>query len=87
MNDYYVTFRSVTAAMSGSRALERAGIHAELFRTPKSLQQQGCGYSLRIREASFRMARQHLAQQNIRYNKIYRRAGRGDWREVSNDLF
>ena len=49
MNDNYFTFRSVTAAMQGSRILGDAGIASITVRTPKQLQQQGCGYSLKLR--------------------------------------
>ena len=57
MNDYYFTFRSVTAAMQGRQLLQRGGITAAAVRTPMELRQQGCGYSLRLPERSYERAR------------------------------
>ena len=82
MYDYFFTFRSVTAAMKGSRALERAGVSGVTVRTPKKLRQKGCGYSLRVREELLPDARQALQSAGARYQKLYRRADDGTWQEV-----
>ena len=42
MNDVFFTFRSVTAAMRGSRLLADQSIRSLTVRTPKLLQEQGC---------------------------------------------
>lgn len=83
MNDVFFTFRSVTAAMRGSRVLEDLGIRSLTVRTPKQLQEQGCGYSLRLRTSDAARARQALAQAQIRYSRIYRREEDGQWQEVA----
>ena len=83
MSDYFFTFRSVTAAMKGSRALERAGIKSALSRTPKSLQQQGCGYSLRVRAEALRQAQEILIKEEARFHKIYRKDAKEQWLEVT----
>ena len=49
MKVYYITFRSVTTAQRGEQILNRAGTRAVVLRTPKWMESQGCGYSLRIR--------------------------------------
>ena len=49
MKIYYITFRSVTFAQRGEQLLQKSGIRAALLRTPKWMESQGCGYSLRIR--------------------------------------
>lgn len=82
MYDYYFTFRSVTAAMSASRALERAGVPSVTVRTPKDLRHKGCGYSLRVREEQLTEAEQALASNGTGFQKLYRRAGDGAWQEV-----
>lgn len=82
MFDYYFTFRSVTAATQGSRVLERGGVSAVMLRTPKELRQQGCGYSLRVRSNTPARARKLLAQEGVRYQRIYRRNGE-QWQEVT----
>ena len=82
MYDYFFTFRSVTAAMKGSRVLERAGVPAVTVRTPKKLRQKGCGYSLRVREELLPEARQALQSAEAKYQKLYRRRDDGTWQEV-----
>lgn len=82
MYDYFFTFRSVTAAMGGSRTLERAGVPNVTVRTPKDLRQKGCGYSLRVREELLPEARQALQAAGAQYQKLYRREGSGAWQEV-----
>ncbi len=82
MYDYFFTFRSVTAALSASRALERAGVPSVTVRTPKDLRHKGCGYSLRVREELLPEARGALQSAGTGYQKIYRRAAGGGWQEV-----
>lgn len=82
MYDYYFTFRSVTAALSAQRALERAGVSSLTVRTPRELRQKGCGYSLRIREELLADARRALQAASVPYQKIYRKTDRGSWQEV-----
>ena len=82
MYDYFFTFRSVTAAMKGSRALERAGVSGVTVRTPKKLRQKGCGYSLRVREELLPEAKQALASAGTQYQKLYRKTESGNWQEV-----
>ena len=83
MNDNYFTFRSVTAAMQGSRILGDAGIASITVRTPKQLQQQGCGYSLKVRGDAAVRAKLVLAQAEVRYSRVYRRDDSGQWQEVT----
>ena len=82
MYDYFFTFRSVTAAMSASRALERAGVPSVTVRTPKDLRHKGCGYSLRVRDELLPEAKQALQSAGTGYQRIYRRANSGAWQEV-----
>ena len=49
MNVYYITFRSVTFAQRGEEILRRGGISSVLQRTPRWMEEQGCGYCLRLR--------------------------------------
>ncbi len=81
--DYFFTFRSVTAAMGSSRALEQAGIKNQMVRTPTALRQQGCGYSLRVSEGRLHETKQVLGEASGRYQKIYRKEADGQWQEVS----
>ena len=68
MNDYYVTFRSLTSAQRASFEASKHGIRAELIRTPKSLSSTGCGYALRV-DQIFIQNRSPL-KQNMRYRLL-----------------
>lgn len=83
MQQYYFTFRSVTAAMEGRKDLERAGIRAQMVRTPIQLRKQGCGYSLRVAQQSYRASEAILSQGERRYQRCYLRSGDGQWQEVA----
>ena len=41
MNQYLITFRSVTYAQRGERSLTRRGISCDVMRTPKWMEEQG----------------------------------------------
>ena len=49
MKFYYITFRSVTYAQRGEKLLNHHNIRCTLQRTPRWMEEQGCGYSLRVR--------------------------------------
>lgn len=80
---YYFTFRSVTAAMQGSRTLAAAGLESLMVRTPAALKKQGCGYSLRVRQEALRPALAALRSGGPTFGRIYRRAEDGSWKEVT----
>ena len=66
-----VTFRSVTPAQRGETLLRRDGIQATVQRTPRTLAEQGCGYSLRLPCAQMQQAIEILRQKGISYRKTY----------------
>ena len=82
MYDYFFTFRSVTAAQGGAKRLEKAGIPAMMVRTPRNLQKQGCGDSLRARAAQYRAGQQLLVFSDTATTEIYTRLPDGNWEEV-----
>ncbi len=49
---FYITFRSITYAQRAQNLLDRRGIRSYLYRTPKAMAKGGCGYSLRVNDAS-----------------------------------
>lgn len=71
MKFYYITFRSVTLAQRGEELLKRAGIGCSLQRTPKSLSQRGCGYSLRVRDRDALAAIALLQDDGVNFGKLY----------------
>lgn len=75
-----ITFRSVTPAQRGERILNRAGITCTLSRTPKWMEKQGCGYSLRIQTHTAARSAEVLREENVEFQKIYllRENGKGE---------
>lgn len=71
MKFYYITFRSVTAAQRGEKVLQKAGFRATLLRTPKWMEAQGCGYSLRLWTDNAQPAVQLLRDQGVAFRRVY----------------
>ena len=71
MKQYMITFRSVTYAQRGERILGKRGISVSLGRTPKWMEQQGCGYGLKLRISNIQGAALALAQDGVSWRNIY----------------
>lgn len=71
MKMYFITFRSVTPAQRGQRILQQAGIACALLRTPRWMEERGCGYCLRLRPESAMEAVDLLRQAHLSFSKIY----------------
>ncbi len=82
--DMRITFRSITFAQRGERLLQREGIYCQLLRTPKSLSQRGCGYSLKIGPKDALRAGELLRKNQVDFGKIYafNEAGVPEEREI-----
>lgn len=72
MKHCLITFRSVTPAQRAEAVLRQGGFICSLQRTPKWMEQQGCGYSLRIRCDDGAAAAGILQKHRIAFRKIYR---------------
>ena len=81
MNVYYITFRSVTFAQRGERVLQKKGTSCALRRTPKWMEQQGCGYCLRLRTADIGAVLYALQTSQISMRKVYILTGNGQLEE------
>lgn len=77
MNAYFITFRSITYAQRGKAVLDQSGISNAMGRTPKWMEEKGCGYSLRVPAEAGAAAVGLLERWRVPYNKVYRR-GTGD---------
>lgn len=66
-----ITFRSVTPAQRGESLLKRAGLECSLRRTPRWMEEQGCGYSLRLRCQDILGAVELLRSKGIPYRRVY----------------
>ncbi len=72
MESCYLTFRSVTFAQRAEQAIRRAGISAALSRTPKWMEERGCGYCLRLRCRDAQSAALLLKENAMPFRKLYR---------------
>lgn len=72
MFEHYFTFRSITGAQRGERALKKEGLRCVLLRAPKALSMKGCGYALKVSGAEAPAAKLALEIWGVEYGKIYR---------------
>ena len=83
MKGYCITFRSVTYAQSGQRILQQAGVDARLQRTPRHLEQRGCGYCLHLRNHEGVTAVEQLRRGSIPFRGVYAMLPDGNAEEVN----
>ena len=83
MKFYFITFRSVTFAQRGEQVLNKAGIRCTLQRTPRWMESQGCGYSLRIWTADVTSGVELLRSEGVPMRKVYIQRGDGTLEEVA----
>ena len=82
MNGYFITFRSVTPAQRGEQLLRRQSFRCILQRTPRWMQENGCGYCLRLTTDRIREVKSLLDGAGLPYRKIYRQNREGNTEEV-----
>ena len=83
MKFYYITFRSVTFAQRGERVLKGAGVRCTLLRTPRWMEEQGCGYCLRLWTRDAMPAVELLQAQGVPMRKLYVQRGDGQLEELN----
>ena len=83
MKFYFITFRSVTFAQRGEQVLNKAGIRCTLQRTPRWMESQGCGYSLRIWTADVKSSVELLRDEGVPMRKVYVQGDNGVLEEVA----
>ena len=66
-----ITFRSVTPGQWAEGYLQKMGVECTLRRTPRWMEEQGCGYSLRVGFSDIASAVQLLRKQQIPFRKVY----------------
>lgn len=82
MSMYFITFRSVTLAQRGEQLLHRSGIRCTLQRTPRWMEEQGCGYCLKLRQEDVGTGILKLRQEQIQFRKVYIQKEDGGVEEV-----
>lgn len=82
MKTFYITFRSITLAQRGEKALRGAGLRCTLQRTPRWMEEQGCGYALRLNAEDPGDAVALLRSQNLPLRRVYTLVPSGRTEEV-----
>lgn len=83
MKFYYITFRSVTFAQRGERLLTNGGFRCSLQRTPRWMEEQGCGYSLRVWSKDVIPAVELLRREQVALRRVYVQRGDGQLEELT----
>lgn len=83
MKSYYITFRSVTLAQRGERVLRQGGMDCVLQRTPRWMEERGCGYCLRVRPIDTLRCLELLSGSGVSYSKVYARRENGTVEELA----
>jgi len=83
MGLYYITFRSVTFAQRGEKLLAWQNIRVNLMRTPRWMEEQGCGYALKLWTADISSAVRLLRENRIQLRRVYAQHEDGRMEEVT----
>ena len=82
MGLYYITFRSVTFAQRGEKLLSRQSQRVSLMRTPRWMEEQGCGYALKLWTNDVSDAVRQLLDARIQLRRVYAQLEDGRMEEV-----
>lgn len=82
MDMYFITFRSVTLAQRGEALLRKQGLRCSLQRTPRWMEEKGCGYCLRLQPERVGEAVALLRREQILFRKVYLQSEDGSVKEV-----
>ena len=83
MKFYYITFRSVTFAQRGERLAREKGFRCSLLRTPRWMEERGCGYCLRFWTEDVGPVLNLLRQNQIPMRKVYIQGRDGQLEETN----
>ena len=82
MSYYLITFRSVTHAQRGEKVLQRENLRCTLQRTPRWMEEKGCGYSLRLWTNEPGQAVAALRMEGVPLRKVYLQTQDGEMEEL-----
>lgn len=83
MKYYYITFRSVTFAQRGEKLLSAGGVRCTLQRTPRWMEEQGCGYALKLWSRDPAAAVALLKENRVPLRRVYVQGGDGQLEEMT----
>ena len=82
MRVYFITVRSVTFGQRAESVLRKGGFAVNLQRTPRWMEEQGCGYCLRLWTESPESAVEVLQRNKIPMRKVYAQRSDGQLEEI-----
>ena len=82
MHFYFITFRSVTFAQRAEKQLNQSSYRVSLLRTPRWMEEQGCGYALKLWSNDISPVVKLLRGNKIPLRKVYIQLEDGHMEEV-----
>jgi len=82
MRVYFITVRSVTFGQRAESVLRKGGISCSLQRTPRWMEEQGCGYCLRLCTEDIMPAVRLLRTGQVPFRRVYVQGRDGEVEEV-----
>lgn len=82
MKSYFITFRSITYAQRGEQALNKGGIKCRLRRTPRWMEERGCGYGVEASLGNLEEGLRLLKRQGIPWRKTWAMGPEGGMEEL-----
>ena len=86
MKTFFLTFRSITQAQRAERAFAKAGMTVTLRRTPRWMEERGCGYGVEVKCPELRMGLEVLRREKIPFRKSYLLHPDGVAEVINDDL-
>ena len=83
MKSYLITFRSITLAQRAEAVLAENSISCHMRRTPRWMEEKGCGYAVEAKLADLSQGTNLLRRKGIPFRKGYRLTGDGTAEEVT----
>lgn len=80
---YFITFRSVTFAQRAEKLLNQQGYRVNLMRTPRWMEEQGCGYALKLWTNDIAAAVRLLREGKVQLRRVYVQLEDGQMEEVN----
>lgn len=78
----FITVRTLTAAQMAESQLLRNGLQCRIQRSPRWMEEQGCGYGITVAFSEFDKGISILKNNRIPYKKVYLRDDKGDMEEI-----
>ena len=86
MKSFFLTFRSITQAPRAERAFAKAGMACILRRTPRWMEERGCGYGVEVKCPELGQGLEVLRRERIPFRKSYLLHPDGVAEVINDDL-